>query len=541
MGMQLRWEEHPFEWIEGQKLAVEREFSDGPFRTLVSEVELNASKQGAGTALVHRITVQPRGVIGRAAATVEIGIKSRKALDRVYRRIDDAAVGRLDCNADAFRAVSPMKLRQKRRLSQALNSFLERHPGRQKLVADIERFIAGASSQELSRIRTLKFADEYDLDSNDVLEAFIELAHDGLFDLVWDVICPDCRVASEFHATLQDVQAHASCPACDLDFDIDFAASIELTFRISRQVRQANTRTYCVGGPGHAPHVCVQVRMNPSERIGLKLNLSAGNYLIRDGAMTAAFTVSEDATTRNCELQINDDKVPQLPDLIAESQHLTIVNRHRVERLVKIERDVPRQHVLSALAATSFGAFRQAFPHEVLSASQLVTVRAAGIVACRIDWGGDSTSSHKHGRRTTLNTRSALRRIAEHATSLGAFASDREGDVVVLAFCDSTAAVQAMAKLSLTTFRELSAHGARLAMASDTGPAYVSSNGDRLECYGPTPDSVQNRVEHVENDCLSLGSQLADECEGLALSLFDAFGNDHERDVENNLVFRIFG
>ena len=81
--------------------------------------------------------------------------------------------------------------------------------------------------------------------------------------------------------TLRAIAEHAHCEACHLDFQLDFANSIELIFRVHPEIREADLGTYCIGGPAHSPHVLAQVRVAPGERIELDFELPAGSYRLR--------------------------------------------------------------------------------------------------------------------------------------------------------------------------------------------------------------------------------------------------------------------
>jgi serine/threonine protein kinase len=63
----LKWEEHPFEWIQGRRFGVLREFSNGPFILFMSITELSDRPEG-GTLLKHPFRIEPRGLIGRVAS-----------------------------------------------------------------------------------------------------------------------------------------------------------------------------------------------------------------------------------------------------------------------------------------------------------------------------------------------------------------------------------------------------------------------------------------------------------------------------------------
>ncbi len=59
MGMKMEWGEHPYEWIEGRRLSVLRQFPSGPFFRFTNVVELNPQSDG-GTLVVQTIEMLPR-------------------------------------------------------------------------------------------------------------------------------------------------------------------------------------------------------------------------------------------------------------------------------------------------------------------------------------------------------------------------------------------------------------------------------------------------------------------------------------------------
>ena len=79
-------------------------------------------------------------------------------------------------------------------------------------------------------------------------------ANEGVLTLLWDILCPVCRIPSQVIDTLKSLREHGNCEACQLDFDLDFANSVELIFRVHPEVRETDVATYCIGGPAHSPH-----------------------------------------------------------------------------------------------------------------------------------------------------------------------------------------------------------------------------------------------------------------------------------------------
>ncbi|MHC5544397.1 protein kinase domain-containing protein, partial [Singulisphaera rosea] len=64
-GVSSTWQEYPFEWIEGRRLGVFREFTEGPFQWFISIVELTP-RAGGGTTLAHAVRIASHGAFGRA-------------------------------------------------------------------------------------------------------------------------------------------------------------------------------------------------------------------------------------------------------------------------------------------------------------------------------------------------------------------------------------------------------------------------------------------------------------------------------------------
>src|SRR5262249_29488008 len=139
-------------------------------------------------------------------------------------------------------------------------------------------FLRGAAPQAVARVRPLVLARRLGLDAGAVVAACLHGAREGLLVLLWDILCPVCRLPASGTDRLRALGEHGHCVACDLDFALDFTSAIELIFRAHPQVRDTELRTYCVGGPFHWPHVAAQVRAGPRERVEIDLRLAGGSY-----------------------------------------------------------------------------------------------------------------------------------------------------------------------------------------------------------------------------------------------------------------------
>ena len=91
MGWRMQWEEHPFEWIEGQYFKVIRSYLNGPIREFRTAVRL--TPQGEGTVLEQTIECEPRWILTVPAVWWEVGVTSKRRFTAAYRRIDQFLKG----------------------------------------------------------------------------------------------------------------------------------------------------------------------------------------------------------------------------------------------------------------------------------------------------------------------------------------------------------------------------------------------------------------------------------------------------------------
>src|SRR6185503_152325 len=153
--------------------------------------------------------------------------------------------------------------------------------GEARAVEALVSYLLHASDQDLARIRPIEIAHKFGVPEEAMIEACLHAAKAGALAMVWDVICPSCRIPSSVVDSLAKIEEHGRCKACNLGFAVDFSRAIELAFRASNEIRQVETQTFCIGGPAHFPHVAAQVRLAPGERFALQLSLGPGFYLVR--------------------------------------------------------------------------------------------------------------------------------------------------------------------------------------------------------------------------------------------------------------------
>ena len=487
-GVDFAWREHPFEWIEGRRMGVVREFERGPFEWFVSVVELVA-KSGGGTSLSHQVKVKPRGIVGRTIAAVELGTRGRKGIDRVYRRIDATLAGKLgrDPSIDPYEAPEPLSGERRRRLERWLDALGSRgfDPAVIERVGD---FLELAPAQEVARIRPLALARRLGVDADRVVDACFRGAAEGVLMLLWDILCPVCRVPSQVIDTLRALQDHGHCESCQLDFDLDFANSVEVIFRVHPEIRETDVATYCAGSPSHSPHVAAQARVGAGERVVLDLTLEAGSYRLRGPQLPYSidFRVEPGVSARRWDIDLKRGPTADLArSLRAGGQVIALANEHDREVLVRVERLAPREDALTAARASSLALFRELFPGEVLSPGQLISLDTVTLVVTELDHSGDLYSELGDARAFAI-VLEQFRLIDERVRREGGALIKTVHEGTVSAFADPAAALRAALEMPAALALGEKTRDLALRIGIHRGPAMVATLNDHLDYFGTT-------------------------------------------------------
>jgi class 3 adenylate cyclase len=105
--------------------------------------------------------------------------------------------------------------------------------------AAIEHLVAAGADRDLVRINVLAFAAACGLDEERAISAFLHAARLGIFEMVWDVLCPTCGGVLDAALTVKDVhQAHYDCALCSRSFELSLDEMVEVVFTVSPRVRK---------------------------------------------------------------------------------------------------------------------------------------------------------------------------------------------------------------------------------------------------------------------------------------------------------------
>jgi serine/threonine protein kinase len=500
----LKWEEHPFEWIEGRRMGVLREFQRqsffSPFRWFLSRVELEPLPNG-GTRLQHSIRIQAHGFVGRKLAQIELQWKAGKSLGRVYRRMDESllatkslAISPGDSRPlpiDPFEPTSSLASARKHRL-QSRHELLLAEGIPLETAERLIEYLETAAIQDVSNIRPLAIASILGLDGKTLVDACLSAAHVGLLQLSWELLCPTCRVAASSANILSEINSHTHCDACNIDFQTDVADAIELVFRIHPEIREPETGTYCIGGPVHSPHVAAQLRLLPGETVRLDLQLEPGLYVLRGPQLTSAspLHVHHELGATSCRIQLSsvDGDMDSLT-LRAGSQMIHLTNSLAVSHLVRIERAQQRHDRISAARALTIPKFRKYFPEHSFQKDCQVTAQNLTVLSCCLNtesgaWSTDRTAASPDNESTIRQVRDWFELCTQACSSHHGTFAQLDGEGLLAVFPEVANAFAAAVQIV-----SLHAHGTRqysdVSIGIDRGSVVMTTLLDRVHYLGP--------------------------------------------------------
>lgn len=107
-----------------------------------------------------------------------------------------------------------------------------------RAVAKLEGLLRNGDEGALHRINPLAFARERGVAEAEAVDLFLHATRTGLFQMYWDVLCPQSGMVLDSFGTLSTLKSHFVCGLCDVEGDTHLDDFIEVTFTIAPQLRR---------------------------------------------------------------------------------------------------------------------------------------------------------------------------------------------------------------------------------------------------------------------------------------------------------------
>ncbi|MBX3062484.1 MAG: adenylate/guanylate cyclase domain-containing protein [Anaerolineae bacterium] len=122
-------------------------------------------------------------------------------------------------------------------LEQRLTALEQAHSWSPRVVSKLETFIRTADDYDLFRVNPVQYGSSKAMSEAEAVDLFIYAAKVGLFEMDWNMLCAFCPQVVGSFRELEKVHSHFICPFCNAVNDIALDDYIQVTFTLSRQVR----------------------------------------------------------------------------------------------------------------------------------------------------------------------------------------------------------------------------------------------------------------------------------------------------------------
>lgn len=482
-GMPLEWEEQPFEWVRPAKFGVTRRYFKGPMAELTVRVELTPRPEG-GTKLVYEIWATPKSAAGLVAIPLQLGIISARRFAKAYQTYDQLALSSVPVIAAT--AGPELAAAGRNRLNALRDKLIAQGVGAQ-IATRLTEFLERADDFDVARIRPYALADDWKESRRAVLEACLWATRIGLLDLQWDLLCPMCRGPQETSRSLSELNAEVHCEGCRIDFTVNFDRFVEVTFGPNPNIRNIDTKTYCVGSPQRTPHVVVQQTLPAGTDRTLTLPLEEGGYRVRVVNLPGEQGVRVSEAGRN-EASIIVSPEGWLDEEILLSPHsmLRLENKTEAEQLFLLERTAWSDQAATAAEVTALQIFRDLFSTEALRPGEQISVGTLTVLFTDLR---NSTRLYRD-----IGDATAFGRVMNHFDVLKGVIAAHDGalvktigDAVMAVFREPVAALAAM--LDAQELLASPTNGSQpliLKAGLHSGPCIAVTLNDRLDYFGST-------------------------------------------------------
>ena len=153
--------------------------------------------------------------MGARGRRCETGVRFGRGLDKGDGRLSGGLAAGRGPESDRIEPEIVISDAARARIEAANNSLATAGVPEDAIHA-LTTYLTHASDQDVARIRPLELAQKFGVSEDAMIDAALHAARGGLLALVWDVICPSCRIPSTVVDSLQQIEEHSSCKACNL-------------------------------------------------------------------------------------------------------------------------------------------------------------------------------------------------------------------------------------------------------------------------------------------------------------------------------------
>jgi class 3 adenylate cyclase len=505
MGLRSEYEEFPFDYVEGRYYRVLRRFESGPFREI--DCGIRVAPSGAGSELEVFATILPRGWLGGVVAWRFVARKATEDVISLARALEGHV------RAAAPPPGLPPESALHREVLDARLRPLEGNGPAGKLKAHLLE----AGDLEVIRMRPYELADRWGEERTATLRLFLHAAKAGVLDLVWAVLCPNCRVAAQRVLTLSELRKQVHCETCGIGFGADFADTVEARFAASPAVREARRETFCIGGPANMPEIVAQLRLEPGGKRREELTLRPGPlrvrcYQSRGIAAVAAGATGGGTLKVRCGEALSVEGGPLRSGAVV----LEAENPLGVEALLVLERETWKETAATAAEAATLQEFRDLFPQEAVAPGEEIGISSLAVLFTDLKGSTQLYERMGDGKAFTF-VQNHFRYLVEEVARHRGGVVKTMGDAIMATFARGRDAVEAAVAMQRRwrafCVSQGDPGGTALKVGVHLGPSIAINNAGKLDYFGTTVNTAARVQAQSEGGDVVVSKSLADDPE----------------------------
>src|SRR4029450_6845311 len=125
---------------------------------------------------------------------------------------------------------------QERLLESKMTEIEQARSWSPRVISKFETLIRSGDDLSLYRVNPLAFARDRAIAEAESIDLFLHATRSGLFEMHWDVLCPQSGMVLDSFGALRTLKTHYVCGLCDVSGDTDLDDFIEGTFSLSPQL-----------------------------------------------------------------------------------------------------------------------------------------------------------------------------------------------------------------------------------------------------------------------------------------------------------------
>ncbi|WP_301108117.1 adenylate/guanylate cyclase domain-containing protein [Sporosarcina sp.] len=481
--IKMKWKEHVYEWVRHSHYSVEREYVEGPYKSVLWSVSVEALPEGK-TKMLLTGDFTCRSIVGVIALRTIVYPQLRNMI--TYASEFENTQGKKV-------PLGKMKVEVEiSRLENALTLLRESFPN-EELIDALADTIRYGSDDEVTDIQPYRWADSHSFDRFETVELFLFANAAGLLDYDWNLMCPNCRVPKGKASVLKQMTNTVHCELCGVDYELDFDRYVQMKFHVNAAIRETSQEIFCINGPIESPHILGQFRIPAHSKKTIHWPIVKESLRCR----VLKYNVIADIDETICEsAAITYTSEGFVQPLIQQAKQYEIANETDVEIVLVIEKQDWDSYALTAREVTSLQLFRDLLGTEVLAPGLQIGVGHMAILFTDLKNStqlyeriGDAmayTDVQKHFDYL-------LKHIKEHKGTV----VKTIGDSVMAAFASDLDAFEAAIAIqrSMDQLNEKLTQSVQVKIGFHTGAVIAVNANDLLDYFGRTV----NKAARIQN------------------------------------------